>query len=146
MCTLIFRRKPKSIGLDTETNGLHIIYNTPFLIQIGWILPYSRVVYTFYPRLKISPFKKNATDLQLFAHNAKYDMHMLYNVGMNIEGIHWCDSMVIARLVVEHIPEREGGQSLALKSLGKTFVDRNADQSAKKIKEYRHIIKNGVTI
>ena len=44
--------------------------------------------------------------------------------------------MVIARLVVEHIPEREGGQSLALKSLGKTFVDRNADQSAKKIKEY----------
>ncbi|HDR5269489.1 hypothetical protein E8M24_18720 [Bacillus thuringiensis] len=130
--------KPKSIGLDTETNGLHIIYNTPFLIQIGWILPYSRVVYTFYPTAQNLTFlrKMLLTCNYVFAHNAKYDMHMLYNVGMDIQGIHWCDSMVIARLVVEHIPEREGGQSLALKSLGKTFVDRNADQSAKKIKEY----------
>lgn len=37
--------KPKSIGFDTETTGLHIIKDKPFLIQLGW----GRKVFTFYP-------------------------------------------------------------------------------------------------
>jgi hypothetical protein len=43
--------KPLTGGFDTETTGLHIVKDKPFLIQFGWLVPkqdYGRV-FTFYP-------------------------------------------------------------------------------------------------
>jgi hypothetical protein len=43
--------KPLTGGFDTETSGLHIIKDKPFLIQFGWLVPKQEFgrVFTFYP-------------------------------------------------------------------------------------------------
>ncbi|MFL6518279.1 MAG: DNA polymerase I, partial [Bacillus sp. (in: firmicutes)] len=77
--------KPMTGGFDTETTGLHIIKDKPFLVQFGWLVPkqdYGRV-WTFYPtKEKMGIFFLLAKKLRYFlAHNIKFDCHMLSNIG-----------------------------------------------------------------
>src|SRR5574342_898454 len=115
------RDNPIAGGFDTETTGLHIIKDKPFLIQFGWIvltIP-SRVpgrVFTFYPtKENMKVFFELAARLQfLVAHNIKYDLHMLSNIGYaeQVQRMtNLVESMAVARLALEAIPEREGGDS-----------------------------------
>jgi DNA polymerase-1 len=46
-----------------------------------------------------------------------------------------CENMAVARLSLEAIPEREGGDSLALKELGKKYVHPDATKSESIIKD-----------
>jgi DNA polymerase-1 len=129
-------------GFDTETTGLHIIKDKPFLIQFGWLVPerdYGRV-FCFYPtRENMKVFLELAKKLKYFvAHNLKYDIHMLSNIGYAAEVqamTNLCENMVVARLALEAIPDREGGDSLALKELGKKYVHPEATKSEHIIKE-----------
>jgi DNA polymerase-1 len=134
--------KPLTGGFDTETTGLHIIKDKPFLIQFGWLVPkqdFGRV-FTFYPtpeNMKI--FFSLAKKLRYFvAHNIKYDCHMLSNIGYATEVqamTNLYDTTAIARLALEAIPEREGGDSLALKDLGKKYIHPEATKSESIIKD-----------
>ena len=128
--------KPRSIGFDTETTGLHIKKDTPFLFQLGW----GRVVYLFDPtrRDMMQVFFQLARQVKyVFAHNLKYDCHMICNLGYvnELENIPWCDSQAVMRLTLEAVSVRDGGDNLKLKDLGVKYIHPYAGHSEKLIKE-----------
>ena len=128
--------KPKSVGSDTESTGLHIIKDKPFLIQLGW----GRIVYLFDPTPKMMQmyFKIAAQVTWHFLHNLKYDLHMLTNIGYadEIKKLNnWCDTMAVMRLVTEALSPRAGGDKLGLKELGVKYIHPYANNSEKLIKE-----------
>ncbi|MEV2907589.1 DNA polymerase [Paenibacillus larvae] len=136
---LFSRDNPKYVGFDTETTGLHIIKDRPFIVQLGWKKEHGGIVFV----LDIS---KESLDLlkfifesvgRVFAHNVKYDMHMLSNMGFNVlnKKIKWADSMFLARLSSEAISNREGGVSMQLESLAEKYVDKDAKHMCSIIKE-----------
>jgi DNA polymerase-1 len=146
--------KPLTGGFDTETTGLHIIKDKPFLIQFGWLVPkkdFGRV-YTFYPTPEnMKMFFELAKRFKYFlAHNIKYDLHMLSNIGYAAEVqamTNLYDTTAIARLALEAIPEREGGDSLRLKKLGEKYVHPEAGKSESIIKdELRKLKADGVKV
>jgi DNA polymerase-1 len=129
-------------GWDTETTGLHIVKDKPFLYQFGWLIKgadYGRV-FIFYPTLNnMKIFFRIAKNFQYFvAHNIKFDLHMTTNLGYGKEVQEMknlVDSVTVARLSLEAIPEREGGDSLALKELGKKYVHPDSTKSESIIKD-----------
>lgn len=133
--------KPKILGFDTETTGLHIMKDRPFLVQFGW----KGKVFVFEPTLT------NLSGMQyimkqakyVFAHNTKYDLHMLANVGFNPNGINWADNMSLARLLLDIVPDQKDPLyvSLALKDLGVKLLDKNINASQKLIKEELNRLK-----
>jgi DNA polymerase-1 len=137
--------KPTDGGADTETTGLHIKKDKPFLIQFGWLVPdrdYGRV-FTFYPTPEnMKLFFELAKKLKYFVWwNTKYDLNMLTNIGYGAEVeqmTNLCEGMVVARLSLEAIPDREGGDSLRLKDLGKNRVHPDATKSESIIKDKLH--------
>lgn len=128
---------PKTGGFDTETTGTHIKKDKPFLYQFGWLIPKQEGgrVFTFYPTPEnMKVFLKLAKEfLYFFGHNVKFDMHMTANIGYEDEvenyGINWTDNMALARLALEAVPAREGGDNLKLKELGVKYIDPSAANS-----------------
>lgn len=57
MGTVFKQDNPTVGGFDTETTGLHILRDKPFLIQFGWLLPLGAScpgrVFTFEPKKKV---------------------------------------------------------------------------------------------
>ena len=131
---------PNYIGWDTETTGLNIITDKPFLVSFGWSSYGSDYVYTF----DYTPeMFKTLTDFALlnnipmFAHNAKFDFHMVSNGGSPIpEDIVLYDSITVARLT-ENADERI---SLSLESLGTRYIDDEAKFAGHIIKDIIHKI------
>lgn len=129
------RDKPKSVAFDTETTGLHIIKDKPFLIQIGW----GRTVYTFYPTADLMQifFKICKAVNWVFGHNVSYDCHMIANLGYEKqvrEMNNLCDTTAVMRLAVEAKSARDGGDVLKLKDLGVKYIHPYAANSEKLIK------------
>lgn len=130
--------EPTIGGWDTETTGLHIKKDTPFLIIFGWIKGETGRVFTFEPnRERMNLFFLLAEKLEMFiAHNTKYDAHMLSNIGYERQVqdmTNLVENMAIARLSLEAVPAREGGDSLALKDLGVRYVHHLANNAEKHI-------------
>ncbi len=128
--------RPNYVGFDTETTGLNIITDKPFLVSFG----YSDKVYTFDYRPDF--FEQLITmikqlNLPLFAHNAKYDYHMVANGGSPIpEEVKLYDSITVARLT-ENADERE---SMSLEALGTKYIDDEAKFAGHIIKDIIHKI------
>ena len=143
---------PNYIGWDTETTGLNIITDKPFLVSFGWSDHGDNEVYTF----DYTPEMFNAlinfcriNNIPMFAHNAKYDYHMVQNGGSPIpDTVKLYDSITVARLT-ENADERE---SMSLEALGMKYVDDEAkfaghiikDIIHKIDKENREILKKGL--
>lgn len=139
MQQLFLKDSPKVGGFDTETSGLHLIKDRPFLYVFGWLVPgenYGRV-FTFYPtqdNLKV--FKKLSEKLRMnVGHNITYDLSMNLNIGLELSNHNLVENMVLARLSLEALSVREGGDNLSLKSLGTKYVHPLAAHSEKKVKE-----------
>ena len=69
---------------DTETTGLNIMKDKPFLVIFGfakciylWDANYKEATYTMFDIVK-------RNNKMLFAHNAKFDYHMLKNINKNL--------------------------------------------------------------
>lgn len=129
------------IAIDTETTGLHIINDKPFLMSMA-ILTTDKKAIAFTIDINdatikaieylIIPKFKEANKIIFF--NAKYDNHMLYNVNIDLfksykEKI--TDVSILARLSLDAISPREGGLVLKLKILAQKFIDPKA-------REYEH--------
>ena len=130
------KHNPDIIVYDTETTGLHSIKDVPFLIAVG----FRGYVYTFDKRDKyIQEFYHVAKDCKfLFAHNAKYDWHMMYNSGNEMpEDINLADSVTLARLT----QYSDDLGSLTLESLGERYVDPESKFAGKVIKKHISKIK-----
>lgn len=144
MQDLFNQDKPLVGGYDTETTGLHIKKDKPFLIVFGWLIRGGEGrVFTFKPTPKsMNLFFYLAKKLKMFvAHNAKYDGHMLANIGFPYEENNIVENMALARLVVEAVPARAGGQSLALKDLGINYVHPESNRAEKMVKDIKKQIK-----
>lgn len=127
---------PPYIGFDTETTGLNIVRDTPFLVSFG----YWNKVYTFDYNPEMF---KALTDfcvinnIPMFAHNAKYDYHMVQNGGSPIpDSAKLYDSITVARLT-ENADERE---SMSLETLGIKYIDDEAKFAGHIIKDIIHKI------
>ncbi len=129
-------------GLDTETTGLHIRKDRPFLIVAGFMTKDGKYIHTvkFTPRfdslLVLSDIAKKVSnaDYYIWGWNVKFDMHMLANRGMSgIEAINWADGMAVARLTLD-VENADRKQSLALKSIAKLYLGEEAGEEQKEVK------------
>lgn len=137
-------QKPDYICYDTETDGLNIITTKPFLVSMGFnktvlTMDYDAEVMNYFWKMYQLPIKETMKCLQdndnfigLFAHNGKFDYHMVENGGSPIpDNIKIFDSITIARLT-EYTDERA---SMSLETLGGKYVDENSKFAGKIIKD-----------
>lgn len=139
-CEAVNKACPDNIGLfafDTETDtkidmtkrdasNIDIMHDKPFLLQFG----YDNKIFVFDFR-NGSAIREHAkvcfdsycskANLAL-AHNIKFDINMLANIGYEWHTNNACDTMSIARLALESKSEREGGFSMALKPLASRLL------------------------
>jgi DNA polymerase-1 len=116
---------PKEGGADTETTGLHIKFDTPFLMVYGWIVNENLGrVWVFYPTPQNMKDFAYATERmsKVFFWNTKYDMHMMANGGYPYKFDNLSDGMLYARLVLNS----DVKQSLKLKAIAKKYIDSSA--------------------
>ena len=136
MIRLFNETKPKIGAFDTETNGLHIIMSKPFLFQFGWIDPGLEKGYTFAVDLEKQPHLARAVikkwnelakqlDINL-AHNVKFDLHMLHNIGLPYEYENLSDTLFYIRYAHDALTPANGGPPLALKDYAARYITPKA--------------------
>lgn len=142
-------------AFDTETTGLHHIYDKPFLIQFGWCTTDMRG-YTFaidienYPELAvlvITMWNVLASRAPIYlGHNIKFDLHMLINIGLPYWYENISDTMVWMRLGSDAVPERKGGTPLKLKAFAKRYITPDARDMDSKLQAERTQISKDLNI
>ena len=150
-CKSLLETCPSKIsyfGFDTETDtkidmsktdgdNIDIKHDKPFLIQFG----FNNVIYLYDVRTDPSltekvlvVFDKYRQKAKLaLAHNIKFDINMLWNIGYEWYGHNACDTMTIARLALESKSEREGGYSMGLKPLATRLLGSSYAQAGKEV-------------
>lgn len=136
MVKMFKEQEPEIGGFDTETTGLHIILDKPFLFQFGWINRKTLEGYTFVVDLERQPklaravikvWHELAASLhKYFAHNIKYDLHMLTNIELPYLKENLSDTMFYIRYAHDALGPAEGGPPLGLKDYAAKYIDRNA--------------------
>ena len=128
------RFQPKIMAYDTETTGLNVLVDTPFLYVFGFAKHIFLVdllhdnskdiitqIHTFMPKFQ-----------RVFAHNAKYDYHMMTNYGTPIpKDVRLADGYTIARLT--NYADEQILKSL--ESMGTKYVDESSKFAGKVIKK-----------
>lgn len=136
MVLLYKKQTPDVCAFDTETTGLHIILDKPFLFQFGWLCKDTMEGYAFAVDLERQPdlarqtikawhaLVKNAK--YYLGHNVKYDLHMLLNIGLGYDGTNLSDTMFYIRYAHDALHQSEGGPPLKLKDYSAKYIDRSA--------------------
>lgn len=124
---------PKYFAYDTETTGLNFMKDIPFLVIFG----FNKNVYLWDANFKEATQKMfrivQHSEKMLFAHNAKYDYHMLHNIGTPIpDDIKLSDSITLFRLISDC---DDDFQSMRLEKLGEKYVDPEAKFAGHEIKK-----------
>lgn len=150
---------PDVCAFDTETTGLHIILDKPFLFQFGWICPDCLEGYAFSVDIERQPdlakqvikvWHKLVSKTKLYlGHNVKYDMHMVTNIGLPYTTENVSDTMFYIRYAHDALHPKEGGPLLGLKEYAAKYIDRNAksheklldQEKTEKAKEYNNMLK-----
>lgn len=135
-------------GFDTETDtkidmvkrdasNIDIMHDHAFLLQFG----YDHTVYVIDLRLPDVTIPSALTCYETYrkratlsgAHNIKFDISMLLNLGLECEFEKCVDTMSIARLALESKSEREGGYAMGLKSLAGRLLGSQYTEADKEI-------------
>lgn len=139
---------PKLCVFDSETTGLHIKKDKPFMWVFGWSLPKERRTDDFKGRmfafehetdllLKIISLAKNSQ--MIVGHNVKYDLHMLLNGHIPEEFVYnlnnISDTMGMCRLSFDAVSARDGGDVLKLKKIATKYIDPLAGDFEKEVKK-----------
>lgn len=159
MVSLFKHFSPTICAFDTETTGLHIILDKPFLFQFGWICPNCMEGYAFAVDIERQPnlakqvirvWHKLVSKAKLYlGHNVKYDLHMMINLGLPYTTENVSDTMFYIRYAHDALHQSEGGPPLGLKEYSAKYIDRNAKSHEKlldqektsKAKEYNNMLK-----
>lgn len=133
----------KYIIIDTETTGLNIINDKPFLIQYGLVderLNLLNIV-VFDPRTDVADRNHFENLLQMVptivGHNIKFDIHMLINAGFKQTYFidkNYIDTAVMARLVVNHDEQADKTFLVGLKKLAVRYLGINSADEERKLK------------
>lgn len=138
---------PKYHAFDTETTGLHIIKDKPFLYQFGFIDEESKRGWAYSVDIERQPELAKAVIKNwheylakgkhiLIGQNIKYDLNMCINLGLPIsEDVKVTDLQFWIRYGNDALHTSEGGPPMALKDFATKYVDRNA-------KLHEHALKN----
>lgn len=127
-----------------DASNIDIMHDRPFLLQFGfdnsvYVIDF-RIAGILKPTvLEVFDVLRKRATLAL-AHNIKFDINMLYNIGYSEEFDNACDTMSIARLALESKSEREGGYSMALKPLAKRLLGATYAEAGKAIDEALRVI------
>jgi len=134
------------VGWDTETTGLHIKCDSPFLFVIG-VYKKSMGLHTFVLDLELYPkashrlialfFEVAKTVQHTIAHNIKFDMHMSANLGYEPRLPNLTDTITCIRLAHDNLQVEAGGPPLGLKDYAAKFIDRKAKLYDKALQSYR---------
>ena len=159
MVQLFKHTPPKVCAFDTETTGLHIVLDKPFLFQFGWLCPDCLEGYAFSVDLEKQPvlakqvikvWHKLVSEAQVYlGHNIKYDLNMLTNIGLPYTVENVSDTMFYIRYAHDALHISEGGPPLGLKEYAAKYIDRNAksherlldQERTDKAKEYNNMLK-----
>jgi DNA polymerase-1 len=133
----------KYLVYDTETTGLNIISDKPFMFQYGLVDHNLQLVSSDWfhvkDKAKMDVFKQHLLSLNtIVGHNIKFDVHMAINAGFDKEifmNKNFIDTSVLARLVVDHDTQTDKTFSAALKTLGVRYlgIDSNTEERALKM-------------
>lgn len=107
----------KKVAIDTETDGLDLMRSKPYYWSLSWTSDGGRDRRLTMPADTMPAFKRSFADLNknwVFA-NAKFDVHMCANRGINIEG-RLIDVSVMHALLYDEEPH--GLKEMALRMLG----------------------------
>lgn len=144
---LFEQSNPTIASFDTETDGLFIKSMQPFLVVFGWKntdeLFTKGTVVSFEPTTQLvqTMYDLCSKVKTVYAHNAKFDMHVVHNFYKKYPHNNIVDTMTIARLVLESRPLDKGGPSLALKSLADKYIERSSSNDQKIIKQIKKKIQ-----
>lgn len=138
--------KPTVGAMDTETSGLHIILDKPFVIQFGFLDEKRLRGFTFaldlentnkeLQQLVLNYWSKEALKLKVYAgHNIKFDLHMLYNINHPYSGNNLTDTQFFIRYAHDALHPEEGGPPLGLKEYATRYIDPNAKLHEHKLKK-----------
>jgi DNA polymerase-1 len=119
------------IAVDTETTGLHLKADKPFLITLTFDDKSRAIdVDSWHPALLQEVFNELKNFKYVVGHNIKFDLHMLENIGVKYFSENLTDTMILARLALD----TDEVFSLALKSLATKYIDGTAADDQKVIK------------
>ena len=129
----LFCNKIKYFAYDTETTGLNIMTDKPFLVIFG----FNHNVYYWEAELTKATLAMYQIVMEhkkmLFAHNAKFDYHMMKNNNTPIpESIELSDSMTLARLINS---ADDDFSSVRLEKVGERYVHQNSKFAANYIQD-----------
>lgn len=130
---LFEEEKPKIMCFDTETTGLNFMSDTPFLLTFGWGKRVYGLDLTGEDITRLSSLYDMMKKVNwVFAHNAKYDYHMMVNYGRVPfpEEVRLADSQTIARLT--NYADEDLNKGLDI--MGEKYVDPTAKFASKVIK------------
>lgn len=141
---------PEVGAFDTETTGLHIICDKPFLYQFGWYNENKGTGWTYVVDIEQRPnlahevikaWHRLAKTLKKYlGHNVKFDMHMCTNIGLEYYENNLSDTMFYIRLATDNIHVKHGGAPLKLKEFATQYLTRNAKEHEKLLKLERSAI------
>lgn len=122
------------IAFDTETTGLNIKMDRPFLYQAGFIS--GKTIVTYVVDIEADPELAEQVILAtnelaktcdyFIGHNIKYDLHMIANLGIEYTGNNLLDTQICIRLAHDSLTTANGGPPMGLKEYASQFVKRDA--------------------
>lgn len=138
-------------AFDTESTGLHIIFDTPFLYQFGYVHPNGTDGYAYSVDIEKQPdlAKQVINVWHHFAktfkyycgHNVKFDLHMLININLPYDfEDNLTDTMFWIRYGHDALTEKYGGPPLGLKPYSAKYIDANAKFHERKLDEEKSLI------
>ena len=136
MIELFNKIQPKVGAFDTETTGLHITQDKPFLFQFGFLDEKHKIGYTYAVDLEQQPelskqvikvWHTLASKLEIYlGHNVGYDLHMLHNIELPYEQPNISDTMAWIRHAHDALTPANGGPPLSLKDYSAKYITPDA--------------------
>lgn len=137
--------KIHGVSFDTETTGLHIIKDVPFVYTLAF--KRGDEYHAFYCDLREFTAKDRIRFIQfvydmsrdnvLIGHNIIFDLHMSANIHKIIDHENVVDTQLLIRLGMDAVPVDRGGPPLQLKPFAKKYIDSNADVYEKDVSKWK---------